>query len=93
MSTKPPQNFFNLALTVVLFLFLFLFCFLQSHPWHVEGPTLGVELELQLPVYTTATAMQDLSRICDMHHSSQILNPLSEARDPTRVLTDARRVR
>ena len=33
-----------------------------------------------------ATAMQDLSRICDLHHSSQqrqIPNPLSEARDRT----------
>ena len=45
---------------------------------------LGVESELQLPAYTTATAMQDLSCICDLHHSSQpcqILNPLSKARD------------
>ena len=33
-----------------------------------------------------ATAMQDLSQICNLHHSSgqhQILNPLSEARDQT----------
>ena len=98
MSTKPPQNFFNLALTVVLFLFLFLFCFLQSHPWHVEGPTLGVELELQLLVYTTATAiaMWDPSRVCDLHHNSrqcQVLNPLSEARDGTCVLMDPNQIR
>ena len=37
--------------------------------------------------YTTATATQDQSLICDPHHSSrqrQILNPLSEARlEPT----------
>ena len=32
---------------------------------------LGIELELQLLAYTIATAMQDLSRICDLHHSSQ----------------------
>ena len=35
-------------------------------------------------VATTATATQDLRRVCDLHHSSrqrQILNPLSEARD------------
>ena len=34
--------------------------------------------------------MQDLSRICNLHHSSwqrQILNPLSVARDQTRNLT------
>ena len=54
-------------------------------------PRLGGESELQLPAYTTATAMQDLSRVCDLHHSSQqhrILNPLSETRDRTRNLMD-----
>ena len=30
----------------------------------------GVELELQLPAYTTATATQELSRVCDLHYSS-----------------------
>ena len=44
----------------------------------MEVPRLGIELELQLPAYTTATAVQDPNRICDLHHSSrqrQILNP------------------
>ena len=52
----------------------------------MEGPRLGVQLELQLLAYTTATATQDLSHVCDLHHcsqQSQILNPLSEARDRT----------
>ena len=31
----------------------------------MEVPRLGVESELQLPAYTTATATQDLSRACD----------------------------
>ena len=56
----------------------------------MEVPGLGVKSELQLPACTTATAMQNLSRICNLHHSSwqcQILNPLSEARDPTLILT------
>ena len=47
---------------------------------------LGVELELRLAAYTRATAMQDLSHVCNLHHSSwqrRILNPLSEARDRT----------
>ena len=62
------------------------------HPWHMEVPRLGVEWELQLPANTTAiaTAMQYLSLVCDLHHSSQqrrILNPLCEARDRTRNLT------
>ena len=33
--------------------------FLQLHLWHTEAPGLGVELALQLPAYTTATAMKD----------------------------------
>ena len=52
-----------------------------------EVPGLGVESELQLPTYTTATP--DLSCICDLYHSSwqrQILNPLSEARHQTHNL-------
>ena len=35
------------------------------HLWHMEVPRLGFKLELQLPAYTTATAMHDLSCICD----------------------------
>ena len=31
------------------------------HLWHMEVPRLGVKSELQLPAYTTATAMRDLS--------------------------------
>ena len=30
---------------------------------------LGVESELQLPAYTTATALSDLSPICNVHYS------------------------
>ena len=51
--------------------------------WHMEVPRLGVESQLQLPASTTATAVPDLSHICDLHHSSWqcwILNPLSKAR-------------
>ena len=51
----------------------------------------GVELELQLPAYTTATAAWDPSHIYDLHHSSrqcQILNSLSEARGRTCILID-----
>ena len=37
----------------------FFFVFLGPHPQHVEVPRLGVKLELQLPAYTTGTAMRD----------------------------------
>ena len=69
--------------------------FLGPHRRHIEVPRLGVQSELQLPAYTTATATRDPSRICDLHHSSwqcRILNPLCEARDQTCVLMDASRV-
>ena len=59
--------------------------------WHIEVPEPGVESELQLPAYTTAKAMPDLSHICDLRHSlwqRWILNPLSEARDQIHILTD-----
>ena len=57
-------------LTQSFCLFVFLFCFLGSHLRHMEVPRLGVESELQLLAYSTATAMQDLSRIYDIHHST-----------------------
>ena len=37
----------------------------------MEVPRLGVESELQLPVYTTATATRDPRCICRRHHSSR----------------------
>ena len=43
---------------------------LFSHPWHMEVPRLGIESEQQLPTYATATETQDLSYVCDIHHSS-----------------------
>ena len=57
----------------------------------MEVPRLGVESELQLPGYTTAMTTQELSHICNLHHSlqpHQILNPLSKARDQTQILMD-----
>ena len=67
----------------------FLFVCSCLGPWHTEVPQVRVELELQLPAYTTATAKPDPSQVCNQHHSSQlywILNPLSKARDRTRNL-------
>ena len=61
----------------------------------MEVPRLRAESELQLPAYTTATAMQEPSRVCDLHHSSWqrwIVYPLSEAGDQTRILVDPSRV-
>ena len=55
----------------------------------MEVPRIGVKLELQLPAYVTASAIEDPSHMCDLRHSSQqhqILNPLSEDRDQTHIL-------
>ena len=65
------------------FVFVFV-CFLGLHLQHMGVPRLGVELELQLPAYTTATVMPDPSHIYDPYLSSRqlgIFNPLSKARD------------
>ena len=52
----------------------------------MDVPRLGVEWELQLLAYSTATATGDLSHVCDLPHSSwqcRIPNPLSKAKDQT----------
>ena len=52
---------------------LVVFCFLGPHLWHMEIPRLGVDLELQLPAYTQP-------------QQCWFLNPLSGARNQTRIL-------
>ena len=57
----------------------------------MDIPRLRVELELQPPAYTTATATPDPRHSSDLHRSSRqrrFLNPLSEARDQTHLLTE-----
>ena len=65
--------------------------------WAINSPgnCQGVELELQLLAYPTATAMPDPSHICDLRCSlwqCHILNPLSEARDQTCIYVDTSQV-
>ena len=77
---------------LIFILYIFLsFGFSGPYPWHMEVPRLGVESELQLPVYTTDTATWDLNHVCNLHHSTWqhgILNPLSKASDQIHVLMD-----
>ena len=80
---------------VVVVVCLF-FVFLGQHLWHMVVPRLGVESELQLLAYTTATTMPDPSHVGDPQHSSrqrQILNPLSKTRDGSHVLMDTSQIR
>ena len=61
-----------------------LFCLLGPHLKHMEVPS-----------HSNARS-PDPSQVCDLHHSSQqrrILNPLSKARDQTRILMDTSLVR
>ena len=77
-------------------LLLLFFCFLGPQAWYMEVPRLGVELELQLPVYAIATARPDPSRFCGRHHSSQqsqILYSLNKVRDRMRNLMVPSRIR
>ena len=78
-------------LLLMFFVFFFFLIFLGLHLQHMEVPRLGVELELQLPAYSTATATPDLNHIYDLQCSSQqcqMLNPLIEARDQTCIFMD-----
>ena len=57
----------------------------------MEVPRPRVESELQLLAYTTTTALQNLTHICNLQHSSQqrqIPDPLGEVRDQTCILMD-----
>ena len=89
----------TLHLNSFFFFFFFVFCLFKSAPAAHEVPRLGVELELQLPVYATAIATLDPSCNCDLHHTytlsvtysalqGQILNPQSKAGDQTYILMD-----
>ena len=69
--------------------------FLGPYMRHMEVPRLGVEMELQLPAYTTVTAMPDPSHIYKLHQSTQqcwILNPLNGATDQMHVFMDSSQV-
>ena len=65
--------------------------FLRPFPLHMEVPGPEAESELRLQGYTTATATWHLSCNCDPHGSlwpCWILNPQSEAKGGTRILTE-----
>ena len=75
--------------------FFFFFWFFGPYPLHMEVPRLAVKLELQLQAYTTGTATWDPSCVCGLHHSSWqhwIPDPLSKARDQTRILLDTSQI-
>ena len=82
-------------LTLIFILFIYIF-FLGLHLRHMEvRPQAKGWIGAAAEVCTTATPTWDLSRICDLHHSSRqhwILNPLRKARDWTLMLMDTSQV-
>ena len=91
LSQLHELLFFYLLFVCLFIYLLFSSLLFMAAPQHMEIPRLRVQSELQLPAYTSATATQYLSCICDLHHSSQqywILKPLREARDWTGILMD-----
>ena len=76
-------------------IFYIILLFLKAIPQHMEVPRLGVELELQLPACTTATATLDLSHLCNLHLGSwqcQMTYTPSEAKDQTHIPADISQV-
>ena len=66
--------------------FFFVFCPFRAALTAYGGSQARGLIEAVAQAYTRATAMPDLSHVCDVHHSSQqcrILNPSSKARDQT----------
>ena len=57
------------------FVFCFGFCFLGLYLTHMEIPRLGVESEVQLLAYATATAMPDMRCICTMLQLEAVRDP------------------
>lgn len=76
------------------FSFSFFLFFFRATP-AAYGSSEAIGQMGQLPAYATATAMRDLSCACDLLCSSQqhqILDPLSEASDGTRIPMDTSQV-
>ena len=67
----------------------FSFHLFRAAPTAYGGSQTRGLIRATVPAYARASATQDPSCICDLHHSPQqrwILNPLSEARDQTHNL-------
>ena len=84
LTSSAVQKYLLSQCFLFYFILFYFIVFFGLHTRHMEVPRLGVQSELKLPAYTTATATQDLRHICHLHHSSwqpRIPNPLSEAWD------------
>ena len=87
-ATYPP-----VLTSLLVSLFSCILLLFRATLQHREVPRLGVESELQLPGYTTATAVRDLSHLNHSSWQCWILNSLIEVRDQTRILMDPSQIR
>ena len=74
-------------------LVFFFFSYFRAAPHHMEIPGLGVKSQSKVLAYTTAIAMRDVIRICDLCLSMQqhwILNPLSKAGAQSHILMETK---
>ena len=74
-----------ICIYMCIYIAIYILLFMATS-WHMECSRLGVESELQLLAYTTATATQHPSNTTDSSQQCQILNLLNEARDWTHTL-------
>ena len=84
------RKYVDCVTTIGAIQFLLVFCPFRAAPVAYGGSQARGLIRALLLAYARATATRDLSRVCDLHHSSRqcrILNPLSEAGDRTRNLS------
>ena len=79
----------------VLMFLLFIYCYFRAAPIAYRDSQARGQIGATGAPHATAIVTQDPSHVCDLHHSSQhrqFTDPLSEARDQTRILMDPRQV-
>ena len=88
---------YGIMIFFIFYFIFFLFYFIFLHFRAALAAYGGSQArDLQMLAYTTATAMQDLSYICNLPHGSQqhrIIDPLSKTRDQTSILMDTSWIR
>ena len=80
-----------LSFLIFIHLFIYLFCFFGATPVSYGSSQARGWIRAAAETYNTAIAPWDPSCICDLCHSMWqhwILNPLSEAKNWTRILTE-----
>ena len=96
-QTENPSGFFHRGCNLLEVASPPSFCLLRATPMVYGGSQARCQIgAVAASLYTTATAMPDLSRICDLYHSSRqlrILGALSKPRDRTHVLMDTSQIR